>query len=351
MNVQSRSITILRCSALIAWTLLLVAGRASAAIDFSPTWRIPTYQEVRSQVKDWLAAAEVNEQTRLAASWHWEPVANGDREILDRLVDTFAAAYPQANQLRKACHESFGGPTPPEAAWLADDRIPPFVRNNVRLYYARWLADHRLYDESLSQLNGLQPVDVVDPAALLFYRMASNQQLVRPDEARAALVQLLERESELPERYRQVAKLLEADLATVEEDSLDHIARRMNDIRRRLGYGRAGSIVQDIENGVVKSLDKKIEEAEKQQQQAQQQSGSGGNAQPSRPMNDSQIAELKAPGRVDNKNIGRDSGWGDLPPKEREQALQQIGREFPAHYRELIEDYFKELANRPGPHP
>ena len=29
---------------------------------------------------------------------------------------------------------------------------------------------------------------------------------------------------------------------------------------------------------------------------------------------------------------------------EREQALQQIGREFPAHYREAIEQYFKRLA-------
>ena len=66
-------------------------------------------------------------------------------------------------------------------------------------------------------------------------------------------------------------------------------------------------------------------------------------------MQDSQIAELKAPMQVDRRDIGNKSGWGDLPPKEREQALQQIGREFPAHYRELVEQYFRELANEQTP--
>ncbi len=68
-------------------------------------------------------------------------------------------------------------------------------------------------------------------------------------------------------------------------------------------------------------------------------------------MQDSKIAELKAPMQVDRRDIGNKSGWGDLPPKEREQALQQIGREFPAHYRELVEQYFRELANEQTPPP
>ena len=44
------------------------------------------------------------------------------------------------------------------------------------------------------------------------------------------------------------------------------------------------------------------------------------------------------------KNIGSQSGWGDLPPKEREQAMQQIGRDFPSHYRDAIEAIFRRLA-------
>jgi hypothetical protein len=215
------------------------------------------------------------------------------------------------------------------------------IRDNLRLYYARWLAQYGLYDEVLEQIAELRPADVVDPASLLFYQMAAYHQLVRPDEARNALVQLLEHEDALPRRFQQVAQLVSRDLDALEDESLDHIARRMNDIRRRLNYGRAGTRVQEIEEGVVKSLDKKIEDLEKQCQSI----AASGSPQSSKPMDESRIAELKGAMQVDRRDIGNKSGWGDLPAKERQQALQQIGREFPAHYRELIEQYFRELAS------
>ena len=44
------------------------------------------------------------------------------------------------------------------------------------------------------------------------------------------------------------------------------------------------------------------------------------------------------------RRIGAESGWGDLPEKQRQEVLQQIGREFPAHYRDVIEQYFRRLA-------
>jgi hypothetical protein len=33
-----------------------------------------------------------------------------------------------------------------------------------------------------------------------------------------------------------------------------------------------------------------------------------------------------------------------MPDKDRERALQEVGREFPSHYREVIEEYFRRLA-------
>ena len=83
------------------------------------------------------------------------------------------------------------------------------------------------------------------------------------------------------------------------------------------------------------------EEARQRQQQQQQQGG----AQPSQPMEDSMPAKLKGPGHVERRDIGNGSGWGDLADKDREQALQQVGREFPAHYRQVIEQYFRRLAS------
>lgn len=44
------------------------------------------------------------------------------------------------------------------------------------------------------------------------------------------------------------------------------------------------------------------------------------------------------------KKFGNQDEWGDLPPKQREEAVQQIGRDFPSHYRDVIEQYFRRLA-------
>jgi len=51
---------------------------------------------------------------------------------------------------------------------------------------------------------------------------------------------------------------------------------------------------------------------------------------------------------VTKRDVGHKSGWGDLPPKQRDEALQQIGRDFPAHYRDIIEQYFRRLAAEEG---
>jgi hypothetical protein len=80
------------------------------------------------------------------------------------------------------------------------------------------------------------------------------------------------------------------------------------------------------------------------QQQQQSQSSSSGGAQSSTPMQDSKLAELKAPGKVDPRDIGDGADWGNMNDKEREQALQDVGREFPSHYREVIQEYFRRLA-------
>jgi hypothetical protein len=37
-------------------------------------------------------------------------------------------------------------------------------------------------------------------------------------------------------------------------------------------------------------------------------------------------------------------GWGKLPPKERAQAIQDLTRDMPAKYREVIENYFRKVA-------
>jgi hypothetical protein len=333
----------------------LVAGmapqRAHAEIAFEPSWEAPTYESIRTATLTWLDDAKLNDEEADKVRELWPKKAPADATagtLLDRVAESLAFNSPEARALVGQCRRPYEGPSTPKPEWLADSQNPDFLRNNLRLYYARWLAQYSLYDEVLEQVGELRPADVVDPAALLFYQMVAYHQLVQPDEARAALAGLMEHEDQLPRRYHEVAQLVQRDLGGLEDQSLDHISRRMRDIRRRLAYGRAGSKVQAVEKSVLDSLDKKIKDLEEKQRQQQQQASSQSgksSGKPSKPMQDSMPAELKGPMKVDQRDIGHESGWGDLPPKEREQALQQIGREFPAHYRELIEDYFRELAN------
>jgi len=339
LMLASRSLRAV-CTALLLATALQTSSHAE--LTFEPSWALPTYDSVRQQaLKEMGDHQEL--QTKAASLWPVEELrsVNGSN-LLDRVAETYSLVNDRAATLVEACNTRHKGPLPPEGNWLFDDNGSEFFRNNMRLYLARWLAQHAMYDEVLFMLEGLKADQVVDPAGLLFYRMVAYQQLVRPDQSRAALTQLLQREEELPQRYLRVAQLMKRDLASLKDDSLDHIARQMNDVRRRLEIGRAGQQVQIVERDVLDSLDRLIKKAEEKQQQ--QSSQSGGSSKGSKPMEDSRFAELKAPGKVDPRDIGSQSGWGNLPPKQREEALQLIGREFPAHYRDLIQEYFRELA-------
>ncbi|MBI2825669.1 MAG: hypothetical protein HYX69_13375 [Planctomycetia bacterium] len=311
-----------------------------------PTLKSPSLADVREQARAWLDEQKADAQARAAADaiWRIDRGPSATASPLDRLAATFALVAPNAKALVELCGRPRAkGPLVPQE-WLAKDDVPPLMRNNMRLYYGRWLSQQALYDESLEQLAGLEPADVVDPASLLFFQSVAHHRLLNKDEGLKAIARLLGEVENGPSRYLTVAGLMREDLKALEDDSLDHISRRMDDIRRRLDLGRAGDKVRKEEDGVVASLDKLIEEMEKQQQQQQGGASSGGSQQPQQAMPDSRLARANAPGNVDRKSVGRGVGWGDLPAKDREEALQQIGKDFPSHYRDVIEEYFRKLA-------
>jgi hypothetical protein len=317
-----------------------------SADRLTPTLRAPALETLRGQASAWLKDRHADAPTQSDALALWKGAAPGasQTELLDRLAATFALADPRAQALVELCSHARSATVLPKQDWLLSSDTPSFEANNLRLLYGRWLAHERLYDELLEQLSGLEPNQVVDPAALLFYQGVAHHQLLNKEEGLKAVDRLLSDVAEVPGRYKAVASLMRVDLEGLDDTTLDHIARRMDDIQRRLDLGRAGTKVCQIEDGVIKSLDKLIEDMEKQQQQ-QQQSGGGGSMQPATPMPDSKIAPLRGPGQVDKRNIGNTAGWGDLPEKQREEALQQIGKDFPAHYRDVIEQYFRKLAS------
>lgn len=336
----------LACLLVTATAVSLPAAEPVDLLATASTWQMPKTAEVQSEILAWVEQQSDGASIRTEAERLWAdlPPEAEASELLDRLVQTVALVEPRARQLIEACSHPREGLALPDAQWLVSPELAPIVSANLRLYYGRWLMHHRLYDETLTQIEPLEADDVVDPASLLFYKAIAHHRLLQREASLEAIERLLQGKPISPQRYVVLAELIRGDLEKLREDSLDHIARRMEDIERRLQLGRAGDRVRSIEKGVIESLDKLIEEVEQQQQQ-QAANSSGNNIQSNSPAQDSRIMGGKGPGEVTKRDIGSESGWGNLPPKQREEAMQQINRDFPSHYRDVVEQYFRRLAH------
>lgn len=255
-----------------------------------------------------------------------------------QLLDEFASA--------SASGDFTAFESPPD--WLEDIRLPTPAANVLHTFVAGNLHARGLYEESLSWLASVDTKQAIAPHLVLYYRATAAHQLVQLELADQSAEELLKLAPNLLRRHEQAAGLILRDTEGVEEDSLDHIGRRMADIRRRLALGRTAEPEQELQQEVLDALDKMIEDAEKQQQKQQQQQASG-SKQPSsgKPAEQSRPSDLKGPGEVDPREVTRGGDWGSLPPKERESVTQQIGRDFPSHYRGLIKAYFRSLAQNP----
>jgi DNA-binding FadR family transcriptional regulator len=331
----------------VAAAAMVASGlRADVDLEQKATWTVLSAAQAKAQLDAFLHTRTVDEPTaaQIAALWPPEPgPAESAERLLDQVAATLALVDENAKRLVDFCSAQTDASALTDFPFLRDAQQPPFLRSHLRLVYGRWLAQHQCYDEALEQLSDLTPADVVDPAALLFYQSVSYHRM--PDKRKCVplVARLLENRSHIPRRYLTVAQLIQADIAPLETDSLDEISRLMDEVRRRLELKRAGTRVRQQEDEVIAKLDKLIKKIEEQQQQ-QQAAASVGNLQPSNPAQDSLPAGGKGPGNIDPKQIGSKSGWGNLPPAERQEALQQIGKDLPAHYREVIEEYFRKLA-------
>lgn len=220
------------------------------------------------------------------------------------------------------------------------------LRAHARLFVGRSMVRQRLFDEALPLLDPIEPIEVSTPELLLFYRGVCNHALLNKKEAIEDLNLLIENKDLLPRRFSRTAEMMLADIEPVKEGSLDEIARLMNDVSRRLDLGRSDSPVVEKEQEIIDKLNKLIEQEEekqKQRQQQMQQQQSGGQNSQSKPMEDSQIGGGSGPGEVDRKDLEQRK-WGDLPPAQRQEALQKISQDLPTHYRDAIDAYFRKLA-------
>ncbi len=332
-----------------AWSVLILCLAACEIIaadqreTYSPRDRRDVQTEVLQAVAD-LGVRETAALDRLAGLWT-EPSEDRDpRALLELVVQSFAAVHPETSRFVESCRydvEPFRVPQMPKP-----ENAPECYTANVGLFYGRYLAQRRMYDEALHVLEPIPPEEVVDPASLLFFKAVCQHQLLRRDEGLRTLKQLLEQTVGVPASYRQVADLMQYELQNMKAKSLEELSHMMGDVERRLDLGRGGERVQKKEEEIIARLDEIIKKLE------QQQGGGGSGAQgqggeqnnPSDAAQDSSVKGATAEGKVDEKKLAGKGGWGMLDPKAETRARESIKRKFPPHYSEAIKRYNIKLA-------
>jgi len=339
-------------------TLSFVPGASAAdvskdnkAVYNFGSLRTPTPEVARAQAEAWLKSTGKMDAVAFEKIW-----AAADRTVFDRIVDTLVLGSPDASKLLGEASSAIDVAPKEAPEFLKDAKLPGFFRSNLALAYARLLSNGRVYEESLEVLKTIQPENVSDPAAYFFHRAVAEHALMMKEPATKSITRLLDDVGDAPDRYKMVATLMYFDLQTWKKDEKDlsNIVKLMDNSERRLDLSRAGTKTQGIQKKIVFRLDEVIKELENQQNQSQCKGGNcpkggspgnGGGANPSAPMQDSNIATNGGPGNVNEqklKNLAEK--WGTLPEAERARAMQDITRDLPPRYREVIENYFKSLA-------
>lgn len=312
--------------------------------------KAPPAEMARAQALDWLKTTGKVNDAAFTAIW-----AEADRPLLDRVADTLALGDADAAKLLTEVRNSTAPALTELPAVLRDAKKPVFFRANLALAAARAMCQRRVYEEALETLKLAKPEQVVDPAAYLFHRAVAEHALLKKDDASRSLTRLLDDTADAPERYRMVATLMQLDMQSWKDKSLDTIARKMDNVDRRLQLARGGPHTQKLQKEIVSRLDELIKQMENQANRSSDPNGgscpNGGQpggqpgAQGPIPQDDSRGGTNSGPGNVDKKKLdGLAKQWGKLPEKERAKAMQELTRDLPPEYRELIEAYFRKLA-------
>ena len=334
------------------------AEPAAAAVSLVP----PPLAEVRAAVNDWAAAKLRGDEDENAepaepppalaealAAWENADAALPPADRLDLLARTLRAGDPAIDELLAAV-DPFGPPIGPDDDLpdvdAAVDSSDEWVRDHLRLLVGRGLTRAGSYDEALSELGGLDPANLIDPATLVFCRAVCEHQLLMREEALESVGTLLANAERVPEPAAALAALMKAELDQTEPDSLREVSAMMRDVERRLDRGRSGPRVRKREDEIVARLDQIIEKL-----QAQAGGGGGGEGaqqsqsnQSQAPGSDSALKGGDAVGEADDKPADGAGGWGDLPPKEQARAKALLDRQYPGHYRRVVEEYFRRAA-------
>jgi hypothetical protein len=226
------------------------------------TLQAPGLEAARGQALTWLKGvgkADATTQKKFDALWQ-----EADRPLLDKVAGTLALGDAQAAKLLDEARDP-DAPAPTKVPELLKDaKRPAYYRANLALAYAKALSNRRVYEEALDALKAAKPDQVVDPAGYFFHKAVAEHALLLPEQASRSIIGVLEDVADAPERYKLVAMLMLYDMQSWRDKDLGEVARKMDNIERRLELSRGGPHTQKIQKEVVARLDEIIKKLEAQ---------------------------------------------------------------------------------------
>lgn len=287
----------------------------------------------------------------------WEQTYRG--QLAESFVpDALAVLYPTYYEALQA----FDAERPADVVRLLKPLLShedPFLAANAEYFRVRALVSLGRYEEietalaSIEQRTDHYVAHTPYAPHLWFIKAFCEARNLRFEQATQTLQTLETQFGTVPEAVSVGAAQLLLEIQRREQGTLGEVATVMDYVADRLNTADGTENVQRRQKQIIAMLDRLIE----QQEQKEQQCGGGSSQRPGKsdkppqaaqnPKQDSnapggsgQIGDLHAAPKADP---GEE--WGKLPPAERERILQSIRERFPSRYRQLVEQYYRALAD------
>lgn len=338
------------------------APPAQPAKTFPP--RIP----VKTVVADFLKAVEsdttFDEKTRsFVAESAAQPGATDSPDFITQSLAVLSPAFKSALDLE------FDDKALDAAAEfeVLSRESNPFLAVAAANLAATTLIDQEQIERALEILTYVEnkhtPIEQYTTAhdRFLFMRGVCQVHALNYEGAIASLEEFAGRYPDAPERLRVGATQILTELSRRSPGRIGDVRDLLGYARRRIHTGETGKPVIDRQKEAVALLDALIEEAEEQEKnqggggdgdgsggggggapQGNQQPGGSGANQSNAPGGEQRDANLR-------KKIAKPGdAWGRMPPRERDQILQALQKQYPSQYRELLEQYYRQLSKDAG---
>lgn len=357
-----------KAAAFVVVSSLSMVTASVAAADPAPTASEATKPQAISITDRFVehirASDAVNEAARQVITEQWEQRRSSE-DARSFLTESLAVISPD---FKKGLQQYESGEFAAAAETMAGltNHENPYLSTNAAVFEARSLVE----------------AERIEAAHERLIRLAENESTLRAHSLHAPDVRFLigycqlhtlnyedaiktlgtfERDfPDAPERLRATARQIELELRRRQPDGIGDVADLMAYAGRRLGNGVSDEPVTSKQAKAVALLDELIKEMEKKECEGGSCKSCGGkgckacrggapkgNQQPSSPANKSMLPGGSSQTGELRRTVARPGEvWGKMPEAERERILQAIKKNFPTRYRELVEQYYRQLARQ-----